>query len=69
MDDVLTTQEVADYLGVHRETVYRLIKWDGLPASRIPTLSERDKCCHYRVLRTLLDRWIDRKGNYDIPKR
>ena len=59
MDEVLTLQQVADYLRLERSTVYKMVKRDGLPASKLPTMSGGYKTPHYRVLKSLLDRWLD----------
>jgi len=61
MDEVLTIQEVADYLRLERGTVYEMIHRDGLPASKIPTMSGNYKNSHYRVLTRLLDQWLETK--------
>ena len=59
MNEVLTLQETADYLRLERGTVYKMIKRDGLPASKIPTMSGGYKNPHYRVLKSLLDQWLN----------
>ena len=61
MNEVLTLQEVADYLRLDRCTIYKMIKRDNLPASSIPTMNGRNEKPNFRVLRSLLDHWLDTK--------
>lgn len=42
MDNLVTAQRVAEYLGVSPITVDKLVKFDGLPCSRIGTLKRYD---------------------------
>ena len=37
----VTLQALANYLGVHRKTVVRWVRWGLLPAYRFPSVSER----------------------------
>lgn len=50
MRDVLTPEQVADYLQISSETVYRLIRRHQLAASRIGR--------HYRIPRADLDAFL-----------
>jgi excisionase family DNA binding protein len=37
MTQIMTLQEVSDYLRVHPSTIYRILKHKGLPAFKIGT--------------------------------
>ena len=47
--DVLTVDELAEYLKVHRSTIYRLVKARKLPGFRIGK--------DYRFIREQIDGW------------
>jgi putative molybdopterin biosynthesis protein len=52
--ELLTTREVAAYLGVHEKQVYVLIKRGGIPATRVTG--------KYVFPRRLVDEWIERQA-------
>jgi excisionase family DNA binding protein len=47
---VMTLAEVADYIRVHRSTVYRLAKDDRMPATKVGN--------QWRFRRDLIDKWL-----------
>jgi excisionase family DNA binding protein len=49
MQDVLTLEEVAEYLRVHRATIYRLLKKNKIPGFRVGG--------DWRFNRASIDRW------------
>ena len=49
MDSVLTVQDVAEYLHVHRQTIYELLKRKQLPAFKIGR--------EWRFNQESIDRW------------
>jgi excisionase family DNA binding protein len=49
MQDVLTLEEVAEYLRVHRATIYRLLKKNKIPGFRVGG--------DWRFNRESIDRW------------
>lgn len=53
MNDVLTVTEVAEYLRIHRTTVYRLIKHGGIPYFKVGT--------DYRFRRDAIDDWMKKQ--------
>lgn len=62
--DMLTTKEVAQYLGIHEKQVYALIKADRIPATRITG--------KWIFPKKLIDEWIERdaaKGLKEAQKK
>lgn len=57
--DILTAQEVADYLKVSKPTVYKLARAGEIPAVRLGGT--------WRFSRSLLDEWLDgqMRGNVE----
>jgi len=49
LPDVLTVQEVADFLKVHRSTIYRLLRKGELPAFKLAS--------DWRFLRSEVELW------------
>jgi len=60
MEKLLTTQEVADYLGLTRRTIYTYIKSKTLPAVKIGK--------EWRVKKTELEAFINR-GSGEIKDK
>jgi excisionase family DNA binding protein len=52
MADILTLQEVADYLRVTEKTIYRLLERSSIPASKVGH--------QWRFDRALIDEWLQR---------
>ena len=50
LSDILTCQEIADYLRVHKSTIYRLIQKRAIPVFRIGS--------DYRMTRKTLEEWL-----------
>ena len=50
-DEILTLKEVAEYLGVHEMTVYKLIKSSKIPAIKLGG--------QWRFKRDVLDHWLE----------
>lgn len=55
MDRLLTLEEVADYLRLSKDTVYRLANTGKLPASKVGN--------QWRFRKLDVDQWIDRNKN------
>jgi excisionase family DNA binding protein len=47
--DVMTVNELCDYLRVHRSTIYRLLRTDAIPAFRVGS--------DWRFTRSRIDEW------------
>ena len=50
-DEILDINEVAKYIGIHKITLYRLIKAQKIPAFKIGR--------QWRFKKRLLDKWIE----------
>lgn len=63
MPEILTLQEVADYLGLHYLTIYRLIQERKIPAAKIGG--------SWRFRKDVLDQWIrnDMNQRYSRPRK
>lgn len=62
--DLMTVEQVAAYLQVHRMTVYRYIRTGRLPAARVGRV--------YRIRRADLEAFLDRQrvpGSAPVPPR
>jgi putative molybdopterin biosynthesis protein len=57
--ELMTTREVAAYLGVHEKQVYVLIKRGAIPATRVTG--------KYVFPRRLVDEWIERNARAALP--
>lgn len=57
MNEVLTLWEVADFLKIHRSTVYRLVKRGELPAFRVGT--------DWRFNRVSIEEWL--RSRMQVP--
>lgn len=57
--NIMTAEEVADYLGLHRETVYVYAKSGRLPAFKIGY--------SWRFRKNSIDKWLDEqeRGNLE----
>jgi len=47
--EVMTVNELGDYIRIHRSTVYRLLKSQGLPAFKVGN--------EWRFMRAKVDEW------------
>ena len=60
MDKLLSTREVADFLGVNEKMIYSLINTQGLPATKISG--------KWLFPRHLVEQWVESKTiNYPAP--
>lgn len=50
-DEILNITQVAEYIGIHKITLYRLIKDQKIPAFKIGR--------QWRFKKKLLDKWIE----------
>jgi excisionase family DNA binding protein len=50
-DEILNITQVAEYVGIHKITLYRLIKAQKIPAFKIGR--------QWRFKKKLLDKWIE----------
>ncbi len=60
MENLMTLQEVADYLRLSRDTVYRLASSGRLPASKVGS--------QWRFRKADVDLWLDRNRNTEPDK-
>ena len=51
--EVMNIREASDYLGVSRDTLYRYIYEDRIPAFKLGN--------RWKFKKTLLDRWMEKK--------
>ncbi|MFQ6003209.1 MAG: helix-turn-helix domain-containing protein [Candidatus Zixiibacteriota bacterium] len=51
--EVMDSGELAEYLGYTRRTIYKLIREEGLPATRIRG--------QFRFKKELVDRWLEER--------
>lgn len=58
--EIMTLQEVADYLGFHYLTIYRLIQEKKIPAAKIGG--------SWRFRKDVLDQWIKNEMHQRFPK-
>ena len=54
-DDIMTLKEVAQYLGLHVMTVYKLTREGRVPAAKIGG--------QWRFKRNVLDQWLESQMN------
>jgi len=52
-DDILNADQVASYIGIHKITLYRLIKSKKIPAFKIGR--------QWRFKKETLDKWMEEK--------
>lgn len=55
----MSPTEAAEYLSMHINTIYRLIKFEGLPVHSI-TVGQSDKN-YYRIRRSELEEWLEER--------
>ena len=60
-DHLMTLREVADYLGLHYLTIYRLIQERKIPAARLGG--------RWRFKKEVLDEWIEKEMNDRLANR
>jgi excisionase family DNA binding protein len=58
-DPVMTAEDCAHYLRVHRTTIYRLLKHHGLPAFKIGS--------DWRFRKSQVDAWVSKQQG-EVPK-
>jgi excisionase family DNA binding protein len=51
--ELMNIDDLAEYLGYTKRTIYKLIKEEGLPATKIRT--------QYRAKKSMVDKWIEDK--------
>ncbi|OFZ54754.1 MAG: hypothetical protein A2428_01025 [Bdellovibrionales bacterium RIFOXYC1_FULL_54_43] len=56
----MTVEEVAAYLRVSRETIYKLVQQNKIPASKLGN--------QWRFNRERVDQWLSAKSNYDCDQ-
>lgn len=54
MTELMTVEEVADYLRVTKKTIYRLLERDGIPATKVGN--------RWRFERAAIEDWLQRKS-------
>jgi excisionase family DNA binding protein len=55
-EKLLTVEEVADYLHVHRYTIYRFLAQKKLPAFKVGN--------QWRFHRKMIEAWLSRNSNF-----
>ena len=55
MDALMTIEEVASYLRLSKDTVYRMVQKGRIPASKVGT--------QWRFRRADVDQWLDKNKN------
>jgi len=55
-NELLTVEEVADYLSVHRYTIYRFLAQKKLPAFKVGN--------QWRFQKKMIDAWLQRNSNF-----
>ena len=59
--EIMTPEELAEYLRVSRQTIYNLL-WRGeIPGMKVGT--------HWRLKKTDVEKWISQKGQERIKRR
>ena len=59
--EIMTPEELAEYLRVSRQTIYNLL-WRGeIPGMKVGT--------HWRLKKTDVEKWISQKGQERIKKK
>jgi len=58
--ELLTVEEVADYLSVHRYTIYRFLAQKELPAFKVGN--------QWRFQKKMIDAWLMRNSNFQKEK-
>ena len=59
--EIMTPEELAEYLRVSRQTIYNLL-WRGeIPGMKVGT--------HWRLKKTDVEEWISQKGQERIKRR
>ena len=61
MEKLLTLPELADYLRMSKEKLYRMAKHGKIPASKLGG--------SWRFKKTRVDSWVDQMENTNIKKR
>jgi excisionase family DNA binding protein len=55
--DVLTIEELADYLKIPKSTLYKLVREGKVPSQKVGR--------HWRFRKEAIDRWLDETRSYD----
>jgi excisionase family DNA binding protein len=67
MTELMTLQEVADYLRVTKKTVYRLLERDGIPATRVGSQWRFEKAAivvdDEEIIRSLIKETLEELGH------
>jgi len=58
--EILTPREAAEYLGIHVQTIYRLLKNGEIPGRKVGGV--------WRFKKDVIDRWIACEGNQPQEK-
>lgn len=58
---IMTLREVAQYLGLHYLTIYRLIQERKIPAARLGG--------RWRFKKDILDRWIEKEMQHRVVRK
>lgn len=59
-DRLLSAEEIASYLGVKRDTVYKLINRNGLPAVKVGRL--------WKFRQQQVDEWVNKQPGRQRPE-
>jgi len=55
MSDILTAEEICQYLKIPRSTLYKLINDKKIPAFRVGR--------HWRFRKEQIEEWVEKQGN------
>lgn len=55
--DVLTIEDLSDYLKISKSTLYKLVREGKIPSHKIGR--------HWRFRKVTIDRWLDMNGEAD----
>jgi excisionase family DNA binding protein len=60
-DEVLTIEELSDYLKISKSSLYKLVQDGNLPGLKIGR--------HWRFQKAVIDQWMKDKTNLPLPEK
>ena len=58
LEDIMTIEEVSDYLRISRSTLYKLAQEGRIPRQKVGR--------HWRFRKEAIDRWLEQGGTDDL---